>query len=148
MRVRLMLAMMLGLSVAFSWRSDAAGTDGAWWSTLTNQQKLAFVAGFDDGVIHGYSLLGAALILVKPDFDPVYLRPIVEAEKKAERQIRRDFERPPSQIVAGLDAVYADYRNITIAVGEAIIVVVRSIGGSSDAKIAELLERKRREASR
>jgi hypothetical protein len=56
-----------------------------------------------------------------------------DVERNAEDQNKRDFEHVNvGQLVAGLDKVYTDYRNTRIEVWDAMVAVVRSIGGTSD----------------
>jgi len=144
-----LLAVLLSLAIGVTSGAKAADENGDWWNSLTKTQKAVFMDGFLDGIIYGYKLLDGALLLVHPKYDRDYARPVSDAEKLAHRQLDRDFgNRTWGQYVAGLDTIYADYRNTTITVSEAIIVVARSLDGTSDDEIAKLLERKRKEASK
>jgi hypothetical protein len=126
----------------------AAGDDGVFWNQMTETQKATFVDGFTSGVAYGYRLFDTALSFASAEFDPKLARFAADAEKGAHRQINHDFGgRTVGQFVAGLNEIYSDYRNTSIPVSEAIIVVLRGLDGTPATEVEQLLERKRKEAS-
>jgi hypothetical protein len=126
----------------------ASNDDGVFWNQMTETQKATFVDGFTSGVAYGYRLLDSALIFASPEFDPKLARFAADAEKRAHRQISHDFGgRTVGQFVAGLNEIFSDYRNTSIPVSEAIIVVLRGLDGTPATEVEQLLERKRKEAS-
>jgi hypothetical protein len=142
------------LVVATPLANSAENRDGMWWNHLTETQKLTYVVGFFDGQIYAERLFDGALLLAQADpttklWNPERAKILIEAEKMALKMMTHDFGNVNAgQMSVGLDNIYSDYRNTRIAVTEAIIVVVRSMDGmTSESKIQELLERKRREAS-
>lgn len=129
--------------------------DGNWWNSQTRSDKLSYVVGFFDGQTYAYRTFDWAMVLAIGDpktpekFDPVRRRILVEASDLATKAFDRDFGNVTAgQLVAGLDTIYADYRNTRIKPTNAILVVIRSIGGSSDAVIAKMLEHWRQESSK
>lgn len=126
---------------------------GVWWNHLTADQKLVYIIGFFDGQTYATRLFDGALLSAQADpatnlWSPERAKILVEAEKMALKMITHDFGSVSAdQMTIGLDKIYGDFRNTRIAVTEAIIVVVRSMDGTTDEEIVKLLERKRREAS-
>ena len=51
------------------------------------------------------------------------------------------------QIVAGVNKIYADYRNLRVSLYEAVKIAEASIGGRSDADVDRLLEGARKRAA-
>jgi hypothetical protein len=147
-RVRIKFVVLLTLLIGIAGGARAAIQDnGIWWNNLTDGEKIYFIDGFEDGILYGDKLFDQALLVVHPRFDPEFERTVVEAEGKIQEQLKRDLgSRSIGQIVAGLDTIYADYRNTAITVNEAIIVALRSMDGTPDAEVAKLLQRKRKEA--
>lgn len=126
--------------------------DGGWWNHLTESQKVAYVVGFFDGQTYTEKLFDGALLMGQADpetkkWNVDRARIINQAGNIAFKQLEHDFGSVTAgQLMAGLDKIYADYRNTRIEVREAMIVVVRSMDGTSDDEITKLLERKRKAA--
>lgn len=131
----------------------AENRDGNWWNDLPANQKLAYAVGFLDGQDYAALMFAGAALYGMADpktgkYDPNRAKIAKDIGKLANDQIKRDFGNVTNgQLVAGLDKIYADYRNMRIGVADAMIVVIRSIGGMSDDEVAKFLERKRKAAS-
>lgn len=148
----LLVAALLMLSGAG--QADELRIDGSWWNAKTKSQKIVYILGFVDGLVYTQKLFGTALMLAGADpqtdkWSPDRALITEQAGKIANNQIHRDFSNTTAgQLMEGLDKIYSDYRNTGIQVQEAIIVVVRSIDGTSDDDIVKLLERKRHDTSK
>jgi len=144
LRAAIFVGLMFGAISA-----QAAGRDGALWVQLTESQKLDYAAGFFDGIGYAQGIYGGALLAAMADpktgkFDAKRAEVAKGVDAFANGKLSRDFrDVTAGQIAAGLDKVYSDYRNARIALGDAMIVVMRSINGASDDSINQLLESKR-----
>jgi hypothetical protein len=143
---------LLFIVVTYLVGSDAlaAGSrDGAWWKALSQADKSMYVIGFFDGQTYTSEVWDVALNLSEPKFDPERVRFQVKVSKLANKALNDDFGNVSvGQLASGLDTIYADFRNSRIPVIDAMTVVVRSMGGTSEADVQKLLERKRAEAVR
>jgi hypothetical protein len=155
MQARSFAAAFFAMCLLFS--SVAIGTenrDGGWWNSLTSDQKLEYILGFFDGFTYSGQIYDGAELMAQAD--PITkkwsldrARIIVDAAHIAKHQISHDFGNlTAGELFAGLNKIYQDYRNTRIIAREAIVVVVRSMDGTSDDETAKLLERKRKEASK
>jgi hypothetical protein len=128
------------------------------WLDFTNPQKLFYVVGFLDGtdfattdfvgriVVHLMSSEGKL-----KDCDEKCATSVVGwATKLKDDVIDKPSMRGPTvdQLVAGIDKVYADFRNRRIPIVDAMEVVMEGIKGSSDSEIEKRLEYFRKEASK
>ena len=144
LRVSILLALLVSVHGA-----QAAGRDGNTWGQLNASEKLNYVAGFFDGVEYGQVTYTGALLTAMADpkngkFDAKRAEVAKAAGAQANQRLEKDFGGVTAgQLVAGLDKVYADYRNTRIGLGDALTVVIRSINGASDDSINQLLESKR-----
>lgn len=145
-----MFIVFLGLA-AQSYGAERRGGD--WWSGLTEYQKQIFVIGFFDGQLYAERIFDGAMLLSEADpktrqFSPNRARILGQAEDIAIKAIKHDFNNVNAgRLVQGLDKIYADYKNTRIQVVDAMVVVVRSMDGTSDEEIVKLLERKRADAT-
>jgi hypothetical protein len=154
MRNRLFLVSLIVMCLAFTLAAKGDDHhDGNWWNSLPRTQKLAYTAGFLDGQTYAHSMLSFAVLnaMVDPKtkkIDPGRIATAKDVEGNADDQNKRDFEHVTvGQLVAGLDKVYADYRNLRIDVFDAMVPVVRGIGGMPDDEIEKLLQNKRKAAA-
>lgn len=142
------------LVVAPSAFADSIARNGVWWGTLTKTQKVIFIAGFFDGQTYAEKIFDGADLIYQADpktgrWDPQRARILVGSEKLALKMLDHDFGNIPAErLAAGLDQIYADYRNTRILISDALTAVVRSIDGESSDAIDQLLEAKRKEISK
>jgi hypothetical protein len=126
--------------------------DGNWWNALQKGQKLAYTIGFLDGQTYAHIMFTAALLQGIGDpktrkFDQTRANVAKDIERFATDDINKDLSNVTAgQLAAGLDKVYADYRNMRIDVTDTMLVVIRSIGGMSDDDVAKSLQNKRKKA--
>lgn len=153
MRTRVISLILFAMHFTFaSIAYGAENRDGNWWNGLTVGQKLAYATGFLDGQTYAqWIIIGAELQgMADPKsgkFDAGRARTAKEVGQYASNAFKQDFSNVTNgQLAAGLDKIYADYRNLRIDVTNAMIVVVRSIGGMSDDDIEKFLEKKRQSA--
>jgi hypothetical protein len=151
---RFLAADFLASSLVLSSLAEAGESrDGAWWRGLSVSDKLAYIAGFFDGLTYAEGVFDGAALLAQEDpntkkWSPERGKIASDIAQFGFRVISHDFANTQAgALVVGLDHIYNDYRNVRIIVREAMIVVVRSMDGTPDTKIAELLERKRKDAA-
>lgn len=148
--MRKTLLPLLFIVIGYVSGSDAfaAGSrDGAWWKTLSQADKSMYVIGFFDGQTYASEVWDLALNASEPKFDPDRVRFQVKVSKLASKVLNDDFGNVSAgQLATGLDTIYADFRNSRIPVIDAMAVVVRSMGGTSEADVQKMLERKRADA--
>ena len=126
-----------GVFVATStWALDRSGN---WWLAQTNSDRLIYVIGFFDGM--EFELDRARLELTNILQVSSYPQPCDDSCVKTRLdqaitnwgnllRAHRDFDNVTAgQLVAGVDAMCADYRNRTIAITDILSVVVWSIKG-------------------
>ncbi len=110
-----------------------AAFDGGWWTQMTEGEKLKYIAGFMDGADYELRVFDYALLLEQRDpktlsWSPERARILIAAGKTATKQMNVDLGNVSAgQLVAGLDKLYADYRNARIATKDALTVVFRSM---------------------
>jgi hypothetical protein len=147
--IRRVIAIFLACLTFAALAHAAEDRDGDWWNHLPELQKATYVVGFFDGQRYALGLFdGATLLAAGPVYDPDNLRVLSKPARIVTEEIKRDFGSVSAgQLVAGLNKIFADYRNTRIAVKDAMIIVVRSMGGMSDDEITKLIEQKRKEAA-
>jgi hypothetical protein len=127
--------------------------DGNWWKQLPPGMKAAYTTGFLDGVTHSQLLVTAAVLAasIDPKTDKVDANRAGVTQvvgSSFDNAIKRTLNNVTSgQLVAGLDKIYSDYRNYRIDLNGAMIVVLRSMDGITDAEIETLLQNFRKMAS-
>lgn len=124
------------LFAASSWALDR---NGNWWLTQTNNERVTYIIGFFDGV--EFELERTTMELTNPMQAMSYPKPCDESCTKLRvdqaftnwsnlQKQYSDFDGISSgQLVAGVDAMYSDYRNRSISVVEILGVVMWSIKG-------------------
>lgn len=131
-------AVLLGamLLASTSWALDR---NGNWWLTQTSSDRAIYTIGFFDGM--EFELDRASMELTSPWQATLYPQPCDEACTKLRLdqaftnwknllEAYGDFKGVTAgQLVAGIDAMYADYRNRTILVKDVLGVVMWSIKG-------------------
>jgi hypothetical protein len=122
--------------------------DGNWWNTLSHPTKVAYALGFLDG--NSYAEVKFQGPLLYGMADPKTGQPdraranVAMTISKLEDDQAKELNNVTSgQLADGLDHIYADYRNMRIHALDALIVVIRSINGMSDAEVEKMLEGKR-----
>lgn len=163
MRVRTSNGFSLACLVAAlcaSWATaasvDSTHRDGNWWNAQPRSAQLAWVTGFLDGVVAtqgdiDMSLsMGSANVAMPRCTAKGCYDNMTEYGRNLQAQLDKSVGRYDNvtvgQIVDGLTSVYSDYRNRQIGVIDAEIIVMESIGGSSDAQIQKRLEYMRKTA--
>lgn len=143
MRKKFMLPMLV-FWVITSTSAAASGRDGAWWSQLDATQKNFYIAGLTDGVIVGLGTITMSCYAEDDSFKDGTQNCIDEYVNAFSPGYNRlgYARREPASIVAGIDALYSDYRNINIPVSSAISQVLRGMNGESN--LEEVIERLRR----
>jgi hypothetical protein len=131
--------------------------DGNWWTRLPREAKAVFIVGMLDGmyVVHGQASaeLGGVFnrVLVPKGCDNK-CRDIrdkrsdehLEAMEQKDRQLNSVTV---SQLISGVDGVFADYRNRTLRIADILPTVVGSINGdASEMTEARLLGLRRKAA--
>jgi hypothetical protein len=117
--------LLLAWSVTTAAQQQAPAHDGVWW----RQQSSAFKAGYMLGFMEGHQAGVHALVAsVHGDAETVQFY---------DKQTRLYADVTNGQLVAGMDTVYRDFRNLTIPVSQALFVVLRSLRGQLTDREAE-----------
>ena len=78
----------------------------------------------------------AAMFLATMVVVPNLARPAADAESSVSKLLMHGFgNRTIGEFITELDSFYYDYINTSISISEAMIVVARSMDGTSDAEI-------------
>lgn len=127
-----------------STNAAATGRDGAWWLQLDATQKVFYIAGLTDGVMVGLGTITMSCYAEDDSWKEDTPNCIAEyGAAFAPGYNRLGYtRREPANIVAGIDALYSDYKNINIPVSSAITQVLRGMNGESN--LEETLERLRK----
>lgn len=138
---------LLALSVLMSLPAaseDDPRRDGNWWQGIGASQKLSYVVGFFDGMQlgHLFSYWGTADKAGKTD--ATLAVGVIGSFSKMNDQYFKNVTN--GQITEGLDKFYADYRNRSIAVYNAVWIVANMISGKSDAEMQTMVESYRKNA--
>lgn len=137
--------MLPALLLAFtSTITIAAGRDGAWWLQLNATEKIFYVTGLTDGVMVGGSLITMNCYAEDSSWKEDTAKCISEHSTAFADGFNRIGynRRSPANIVAGIDILYSDYKNINIPVSNAMTQVIRGMNGESN--LEETLERLRK----
>lgn len=137
--------MLPALLLAFtSTITIAAGRDGAWWLQLNATEKIFYVTGLTDGVMVGGSLITMNCYAEDSSWKEDTAKCISEHGTAFVDGFNRIGynRRSPANIVAGIDILYSDYKNINIPVSNAMTQVIRGMNGESN--LEETLERLRK----
>ena len=121
----------------------AGGRDGTWWLQLGATEKIFYVAGLTDGVMVGLGTISMSCYGEDDSWKQDTAKCISEYGNAFAHGFNRIgyARREPANIVAGIDALYSDYKNVSIPVSNATTQVLRGMNGESN--IEETLERLR-----
>lgn len=108
--------------------------DGAWWSQLDVEQKVFYIAGLTDGVMVGLSTITMHCYAEDSSLKPDTSKCIAEYGAAFAPGFNKlgYTRREPANIVAGIDALYSDYRNINIPVPNALTQILRGMNGEAN----------------
>lgn len=133
----------------FSVPGFAETRDGHWWQGLSQDQKIFYVVGVFDGTDYFSPILTAASLvaMAKPgtkEYDPHRAEIVKSVSVSAIRRVNENLRGVTSeQVVAGIDDMYKDYKNMSIPIIGVMFVVIKSIKGASEADVREMLEARR-----
>jgi hypothetical protein len=117
--------------------------DGNWWRTLEVSEKNFYMIGFFDGMQLGNRFSYWNLTHTK-DKDAAS----ADARESFETYSDKYAKNPTNeQIADGLNTFYADYRNRSILIYDAVWVVLNSIAGTPQEKLDKLIENSRKTAA-
>ncbi|WP_159082957.1 hypothetical protein [Burkholderia mayonis] len=144
-----LLFLLLSLTMANPAKAGEARQDGNWWNVQQVGEKGSYVSGFVDGMMYESEIWDIGLTISQgKKFDPVLNRYAANAEKFANDNFKQEFGHLTiGQLVDGLDHFYTDYRNRRISVRNAMVMVVRSMDGTSEEEMSKLIEYQRKKAS-
>lgn len=144
------LAFAPKLNPAIRMHVSSAVRDGNWWQAQSTTLKGGYLIGILAGIgIGADDVAGEATIRLmsggyKCKNQEECANAVVDFGSKLvddEGKVRNRYsEITVGQIMNGIDAMEADYRNQRIIIADIVIVVVESIHGSSDASIQKRLE--------
>jgi hypothetical protein len=117
--------------------------DGNWWRTLEVSEKNFYVIGFFDGIQLGNRFSYWGLTRTK-DKDASSADAIESFKAYSEKYARNPTN---DQIADGLNTFYADYRNRSILIYDAVWVVLNSIAGTPQEKLDKMIENLRNNAA-
>ena len=145
MTTKYILPILLWVVAAITSTSTiAAGRDGAWWLQLSATEKVFYVVGLTDGVTVGLSTITLNCYAEDDSWKEDTAKCISEYGTAFSHGFNRiGYNRQdPANIVAGIDALYSDYKNINIPVSNAMTQVLRGMNGESN--LEETLEKLRK----
>ena len=145
MTTKYILPILLWVVAAITSTSTiAAGRDGAWWLQLSATEKVFYVVGLTDGVTVGLSTITLNCYAEDDSWKEDSAKCISEYSTAFHHGFDRIgySRRDPANIVAGIDALYSDYKNINIPVSNAMPQVLRGMNGESN--IEDTLEKLRK----
>jgi hypothetical protein len=131
--------LILGAGLACGQNNDQP-QNGYWWAKLNQQERVAWIVGFNDGseVVRGnittacLNQAGASQEQMKQQLKPgpIYEAAAADCDKKL--GLLLNPYKPPKangQIIDGLNQFYADYRNKNINVLAAVYYVYQELDG-------------------
>ncbi len=141
-KIIILVLLALGSATAFSQDSDRR--DGNWWRSQSRPAQVNYMVGFFDGMElgHRFSYWSFAND-----------RKAGESMKRVSASyveyIDKYFNNPTSgQLVDGLDVFYADFRNRSILVHNAVWIVVNQVAGETQGRVDALIENWRRNSTK
>jgi hypothetical protein len=121
---------------------------GYWWLQMPRGMKLAWLEGYGDGQAAVTGWLAAPCLKHGETFTEASYK---AAEKACIHDDLSRFDSPRNatngQIVDGLDQFYADYRNKTVVITEAIVYVNEELNGKPQPVLDELARKLRQTAA-
>jgi hypothetical protein len=117
--------------------------DGNWWRTLTVSEKATYMLGFFDGMPLGnrFSYWDFAHTKEKDACSADAVESFKTFTDKYVRNVTNE------QIADGLNTFYADYRNRSILIHDAVWLVLNSIAGTPQAELDKMIESFRKTAA-
>ena len=114
--------------------------DGNWWRDQDRPTRSAYIIGFFDGMDLGYnfSYWGFA----KDKEMKACMGKVVESYVDYNSKYFKNVTNV--QLVDGLDSFYADFRNRSIRVSDAVWLVVNGIAGTPQERLDSMIENWRR----
>jgi hypothetical protein len=116
--------------------ADENRRDGNVWRTMDQPAKTNYMVGFLDGMDLGHSY-SIAQLLLKPSTKSC-VKPASDSYQDLVKTYMNNVT--VGQIVEGLDTFYSDYRNRSIRIYNAVMVVVMPFGGVSKEVIESYTE--------
>lgn len=153
----LLVALILAILPVQQAIADSGRLDGEWWNSMTRGDRLLYIIGFADGRHYEFQNWDLVTLVVYPldtgkelskEQKKLVATYLAQVKAKAARMMDGDLKgATTTQLVDGLDALYADFRNRRILVKNALAIAFRSIGGSTDEDVQKMLEAMRQGAS-
>jgi len=135
--------MILAVLVIFVSTAYAHATgvrfDGNFWKKCNKTTKEFFARGVLGGMTLGHDrVLGSMMFEVgKPNFNEKCLEKVSNLHKSLEVELKKIGA---EQIVDGIDEFYSDFRNRSIVIKWAFLVVMQQIDGKPEKDINEYIE--------
>ncbi len=136
MKRYIVLSLLLASTVRLNASTDLSRRDGNWWTGETETFKLAYVAGFYDGMDLGNRF--SYWDLLKEDTMKSCLSRVSTSFSTYEQKYMGNTTN--SQLVDGLDSFYSDYRNRRIVLPSAVWLVVNGIAGMPQKDLDKMIE--------
>jgi hypothetical protein len=137
MNVRQVIFVVMAFLVAvLSGNAENVRHDGNWWRSQTQSAKYHYVAGCLDGVTVGSNFLEFGM----------------STEISFKTEISNSYNTPGQtnihitgvQLVGGLDKLYSDDRNSSIAVSNAVSVILHGAAGAPQGDLIKMIEQYRK----
>jgi len=133
----LLLCPVLGVS------SPNDRRDGNWWRAQPETIKVGYMVGFLDGE-HLGNEFASWDFMDDPRSEPC-LKKVLISTLRFEKQYLQNVK--VGQLTDGLDDFYADYKNRSISVDNAVWLVLNGIAGTPKDKLDKMIEAARRNAN-
>lgn len=133
---QMLLVVMVLLGTVLSGNAENVKHDGDWWRSQKQFAKYHYAAGLFDGTTVGFNFLEfgmSAEIFFKTGGPNSY-----------KTTSQKHFHITGGQLVDGLDRFYSDYRNRSIAITNAVTVVVYSVTGMPKGALNKMIEQYRK----
>lgn len=120
--------------------AEGSRRDGNWWLAQNRSTHAEYVIGFFDGMDLGHNFSFWALI--KDKEMNVCIGKIMESYAEFDSKYFKNITN--GQVVDGLNSFYADFRNRSIRVADAVWLVVNAIAGTPQEELDTMIEKWRR----
>lgn len=141
---KLVATVLLVVACGLSDAQESSRRDGNWWRGEQRISKSTYVVGFFDGME-----LGRNFSYWKFANNKLAANSVALVNESYAEYVDKYFKNVSNvQLVDGLDVFYADFRNRSILVHNAVWIVTHQISGLPQERVDEMIENWRKNSTR
>lgn len=146
--IKIALALIILMTSTLSWGDENPRRDGNWWRQTDKNTRYSFVLGYFDGMELGLSF-ACWKYSSPPEKNSQEFNNCINLTYPSFQEFQTKYfsKVTNGQMADGLDRFYADFKNRSILVQDALWIVAREIAGIPKGQLNEMILNYRKNAS-